>query len=138
MRESNFVSFTGNIGSDVELRGGTNGKDVATVSLAETFSRRIEGSQNYEPVHTNWIPVTLFGSLAKRAAKSLKKGERVTVVGSLKTSTYEKEGERRRSFEVIANAIERSTLLDSSRPTGGGGGIGNLISEDLMILAQEE
>lgn len=111
MRSSNFVSVTGNLGGPVEVRDAKGGVNVARLSIAETVSRPNPQTGAFEQVHTNWIPVTAFGSLAKRAAKSLKKGERVTVIGTLKTSSFEKDGEARRGFEVIAYSIEKAQLL---------------------------
>jgi single stranded DNA-binding protein len=111
MRTSNFVSVTGNLGGVVELKDSGSGREVAKLSLAETVSRPNPNTGVYEPVHTNWIPVTAFAGLARRAAKALKKGDRITVLGSLKTSSYEKDGENRRGFEVIAHSIEKAQFL---------------------------
>src|SRR4051794_34368477 len=99
MRASNFFSVTGNLGGVVEIKEAQRGMEVARLSLAETVSRPNAQTGAFEQVHTNWIPVTAFGSLAKRAFKSLKKGDRVTVIGTVKTSSYEKDGENRRGFE---------------------------------------
>jgi single-strand DNA-binding protein len=111
MRSSNFVSVTGNMGGPVEMREAKAGVNIARLSVAETVSRPNPQTGVFEQVHTNWIPVTAFGSLAKRAAKSLKKGDRVTVLGTLKTSSFEKDGEARRGFELIAYSIEMAQLL---------------------------
>lgn len=111
MRTSNFISLTGNMGGAVELKEAKPGMEVARLSVAETVSRPNAQTGLFEQVHTNWIPVTAFGSLAKRAVKSLKKGDRVTVLGTLKSSSYEKDGENRRGFEVIAHSIEKAQLL---------------------------
>lgn len=111
MRTSNFVSVTGNLGADVEIRKPEQGEEVAKLSIAETVSRMNSKTGEFEQVHTNWIPVVAFGSLAQRADQALKKGDRVTVVGTLKTSSYEKDGENRRGFEVVAYSIERAQFL---------------------------
>lgn len=111
MRASNFISLTGNLGGPVEVKETKAGVGVARLSIAETVSRPNSQTGVFEQVHTNWIPVTAFGSLAKRSAKSLKKGDRVTVLGTLKTATFEKDGETRRGFEVIAYSIEKAQLL---------------------------
>lgn len=114
MRTSNFISVTGNLGGDVELRKPARGEEVARLSLAETVSRPNAKTGEFEQVHTNWIPVTAFGSLARRASQSLKKGDRVTILGTLKTSSYEKDGESRRGFDVIAYSIEKAQLLSKA------------------------
>ena len=114
MRTSNFISVTGNLGGDVEVRKSERGEEVARLSVAETVSRPNAKTGEYEQVHTNWIPVTAFGSLARRTMQSLKKGDRVTVLGSLKTSNYEKEGVSRKGFEVIAYSVEKTQLLSKA------------------------
>ena len=111
MRASNLFRVTGNLGGAVEVKETTAGTVIAKLSIAETVTRLNSDTGRFEKVHTNWIPVTVFGPLARRAASSLKKGERVTVVGTLKTASYEKEGESRRSFEVIADTIEKTQPL---------------------------
>jgi len=114
MRTSNFISLTGNLGGAVEMKKTAGGDEVSRLSIAETVSRPNPRTGEFEQVHTNWIPVAAFGSLARRAAQALKKGERVTVLGSLKTSSYEKDGENRRGFEVIAYSIEKAQLLSKA------------------------
>lgn len=114
MRTSNYVSITGNLGGPIEIKETKPGKEVARMSVAETVSRLNAETGGYEQVHTNWIPITAFSGLAQRAAKSLKKGDRITVTGSIKTTSYEKDGTSRRGFEVIADSIEKATLLSKA------------------------
>ncbi len=109
MRASNFVHLAGNLGGAVELRKGEPA--VARLSVAETVARFNRETGKFEASHTNWIPVTAFGRLARRAAQTLKKGDRVVIQGSLRSTTYEKDGENRRGFELIADAIEKAQLL---------------------------
>jgi single-strand DNA-binding protein len=111
MRTSNYISVTGNLGGEVEVKKPAPGEEVVRLSLAETVSRANPKTGEFEQVHTNWIPVTAFGSLARRAQQGLKKGDRVTIQGTLKTSSYDKDGESRRGFEIIADSIEKAQLL---------------------------
>ena len=119
MRTTNNVCITGNLGADVELKDSKSGIEVARLSVAESVSRPNAKTGVFEHVHTNWVPVMAFGTLARRAAKSLQKGDRISVQGTLKTNSYEKAGEIRRGFEVIAQAIEKAQLLakaDGAQP----------------------
>lgn len=118
MRSTNFIFVTGNIGSDVEAKKLASGEDVVRLSIAESVSKPNTKTGEFEQVHTNWIPVTAFGSLANRAIHSLKKGDRVTVLGTVKISSYEKDGENRRGFEIIADTIEKSHLLPRANVQG--------------------
>lgn len=115
MRASNLFTVSGNIGGPVEIRDAA-GVDVARLSVAESVARLNGETGQYEVTHTNWIPITAFGSLARRAAYGLKKGERVTVIGSIKTTSFEKDGENRKGFELIAESIERTQILAKATP----------------------
>jgi single stranded DNA-binding protein len=117
MRTTNQIRITGNLGADIAVSDRVGESDSETpikLSVAESVYRKDDSTQKFVVTHTNWIPVTAFGSLAKRAAGNLKKGDRVTVLGSLKVSKYEKNGEKRSSYEVIASSIEKSQILTHS------------------------
>ncbi len=115
MRASNLFTVSGNIGGPVEIRDAA-GVEVARLSVAESVVRLRSETGQFEVTHTNWIPITAFGSLAKRAASGLKKGDRVTVIGSIKTTSFEKDGENRKGFELIADSIERTQILAKATP----------------------
>ncbi len=111
MRHSNHVQITGNLGGPVELKALPEGKFIAKLSLAENQSIFDPKTNEYKVGWTNWIPITVFGNLAKRVAKSLKKGDRITVMGEIKTRSYEVKGEKRYGFEVLGDSIEKSSFL---------------------------
>ena len=54
---------------------------------------------------TEWHRVTVFGKQAEGLAKFLKKGMFVSLVGSLRTSSYDKEGQKHYSTEIIADRL---------------------------------
>lgn len=114
MRPSNYVHITGNLGGSVETHKSESGIQVSKFNIAETVSRQNPKTGIYETAYTNWVPVSVFGSLAKRAAKSLKTGDRVSVLGTLKTASFEANGEKRRTFEVVAYSIDKAGLLPRS------------------------
>jgi single-stranded DNA-binding protein len=55
---------------------------------------------------TEWHRITCFNGLAATIAKHVEKGKKLTVVGHLHYSEYEKDGQTRHSCEVIADQIE--------------------------------
>jgi single-strand DNA-binding protein len=67
---------------------------------------------------TEWHNVTVFGKRAEGLAKILDKGSRILVEGSIRTSSYDKGGEKRHSTEIVANDI----LLQGGGPDRGGRG----------------
>ena len=55
---------------------------------------------------TERIPVTVWAKLAEFTCKNVNKGDKVRVVGKIRTRTYEnKEGHVVNSFEIVADQI---------------------------------
>ena len=78
----NSISFVGNLGGDPVLRESASGTLRATFTVAVN-----EGTGDAEKTH--WVNVTAFGSLGENLASSLRKGQRVLVIGRL--DTYKRE-----------------------------------------------
>lgn len=108
----NIVSLTGNLGSDAELRTTQAGTPVLSFSLG--VSDRVKKGDDWGE-HTNWISCVLFGNRATGIAKHLTKGTKVAVYGKLRTSSYEKDGQRRKSWEVRVEDIEFMSSRSSSQ-----------------------
>lgn len=107
----NRVMLLGNLGSDPELRVTQGGQPVLKLRLATT--EKYLDKNNTRQERTEWHSVSLWGKRGEALAKFLKKGERVFVEGSIRTSSYEKNGEKRYSTEIVATDV----ILN-----GGGGG----------------
>lgn len=113
----NQVTLIGNLGADPEIKGGATA--VVKLRVATTESYKDKDGQWKE--RTEWHPVVGFGRGAEAAAKLLTKGARVAIDGRLQHRTYEKDGQKRYSTEVVANKI---ILCERKDPRGGGGGRG--------------
>jgi single-strand DNA-binding protein len=104
-----FVHMTGYVGGDVEVRGSTS--TIASFRLACT--PRVRRGGDWIDGQTTWLSVTCFRSLADHALASIKKGDPVIVVGKLRTSVYEKNGEivERLSLEAttVGHDLTRGT-----------------------------
>src|SRR6185436_7779034 len=113
----NKVMLLGNLGADPELRVTSGGQAVLKLRLAttETYLDR----NNTRQERTEWHSVTLWGKRGEALAKFLTKGERIFVEGSLRTSSYEKDGEKRYRTEVVA-----SNVILGGRGKGGDAGEG--------------
>ncbi len=55
---------------------------------------------------TNFIPVTVFGKQAEACEKYLAKGRMVAVEGKIQTGSYDKDGRKVYTTDVIANRVE--------------------------------
>jgi single-strand DNA-binding protein len=111
--KTNQIIVTGNLGGDPELhKRDENSQGVVSFRLAESISRMNEKTKTYEQSHTNWFPVRAFGSLGSRVKSGVKKGDRVTVLGKLKTYQYETpDGRMVSAFEIMADDVLPSRIL---------------------------
>jgi single-strand DNA-binding protein len=110
----NKVMLLGNLGADPELKVTQGGQAVLKLRLATTESYLDRNNARQE--RTEWHRVTLWGKRAEALAKFLTKGERIFVEGRISTSSYEKDGEKRYSTEVVATNI----ILSGGKKNGGG------------------
>jgi single-strand DNA-binding protein len=123
----NRVMLLGNLGADPELKVTPGGQAVLKLRLAttETYLDRNQVRQE----RTEWHRITLWGKRGEALGKFLAKGDRIFVEGRLQTSSYEKNGEKRYSTEVVATNIILSGGRGRgegapAREGGGGGGYG--------------
>jgi single-strand DNA-binding protein len=99
----NKVLLLGNLGADPELRVTPGGQAVLKLRLATTESYLDRSNTRQE--RTEWHRVTVWGKRGEALAKFLTKGDRIFVEGRIQTSSYEKNGEKRYSTDIIANNI---------------------------------
>lgn len=110
----NMVSLLGNLGAEPELKQGPKGP-VLKLRLATDHSWKNKETNAIE-TRTEWHSLTMFGTRAEKVAQYLHKGSRVMVTGHLRTSSYEKEGQKHFRTEVIVDDLY---FFSSGRPTNG-------------------
>ena len=103
-----LIVIQGNVGRDPESRTGQSGKTVTRLSVAVS-----EKSSKGE--HTEWFRCVAFDKTAEIAAQYVRKGDPILLEGRLRTEEYEKDGEKRKSTELI---VSRLTLLGGKRDRG--------------------
>jgi len=91
---SNKFKGTGNLGKTPELKYiNTSEGQRAVTNFSVRFDRdKKTDDGSYVDNGGFWLDVAVFGHLAERIMKVIKKGNRVYVEGSLKQQTWEKEG----------------------------------------------
>lgn len=93
----NRVDLIGRISNDIELRYTQNNVEVVSFSLAV----------NRDKDNTDFIRINAFSGTAKLISDYCKKGDRIAVEGTLRTSYYEdKKGNKRIDYNVLANKVE--------------------------------
>lgn len=99
----NKVMLLGNLGADPELRMTAGGQAILKLRLATTETYLDKSNTRQE--RTEWHSITVWGKRGEALAKILAKGSNIFVEGSLRTSSYEKDGEKRYRTEIVANNI---------------------------------
>ncbi len=113
-RGVNKVILVGNLGNDPDVRYMQNGNAVANVSLAtsETWKDKNTGDQQEK---TEWHRVVFFNRLAEIVEQYVKKGSKIYVEGRLQTRSWEQDGVKRYTTEIVANEMQ---MLDSRGGAG--------------------
>jgi len=101
----NKVFLTGNLGKDPEAKTLESGVMVANFTMAtQEFYKDREGKR---VTKTQWHNIVLWRGLAETASKYLKKGAKVTIVGSIQTRSWDdKEGQKRYITEIVGSEME--------------------------------
>lgn len=113
-RGVNKVILVGNVGNDPEVRYMPNGNAVANISIAtsDSWKDRNTGEQQER---TEWHRVVFFNRLAEIVEQYVKKGTKLYLEGRLQTRSYEQDGVKKYSTEIVANEMQ---MLDSRGATG--------------------
>ena len=108
----NKVILVGNLTKDPELSETPSGVAVCKFSLAVSRDyTNAEGNRD-----TDFFNITVWRGRAENCGKYLKKGNKVAVVGSLQTRSYEdKDGIKRNVTDVIASEVEFLTPKQSGQ-----------------------
>ncbi|MBF0413861.1 MAG: single-stranded DNA-binding protein [Desulfamplus sp.] len=111
----NKVMIIGRLGADPELRYSPQGLAVTRFSVA-TSEERVDKNTGEKQERTEWHRVVVFDKIAEVCAKYLSKGRQVYVEGKLQTSSYDKDGQKHYSTDIIANTVQ---FLDPKQDGGG-------------------
>lgn len=99
----NRVTLLGNLGADPELKVTPNGGSVLKLRMATT-ERYVDKNKERQE-RTEWHQIAIWGKRADALAKFLHKGDSLLVEGSLRTDSYEKDGVKKYSTEIVASNI---------------------------------
>ena len=116
-RGVNKVILLGNLGNDPDVKYTQGGMAIATLSVATTYSRKDKDGNFQEK--TEWHRVKLFGKTAEVAGEYLKKGRQVYIEGRIEYGSYEKDGVKHYTTDIIGEDMQ---MLGGK--AGGGGGSG--------------
>ncbi|MFD5873736.1 single-stranded DNA-binding protein [Streptomyces sp. NPDC060322] len=120
------ITMVGNVVADPELRFTPGGAAVANFRMANTprkFNRQTNEWEDGEPL---FLGVAVWRQQAEHVVESIKRGDRVIVVGRLTQRQYEAtDGSKRSSYEIQAEEVAPSLLRATAavtKQTGNGQG----------------
>lgn len=108
-RGVNRVTLIGNVGNDPETRHMPSGNAVTNLSLATSEAWKDKQSGQKQE-RTEWHRVVFFNRLAEIVAQYVQKGSKIYIEGSLRTRSWEQDGVKRYSTEIVASEMQ---MLDS-------------------------
>ena len=110
----NKVELIGNLTRDVDLTTTPSGEAVARFTIA--VQRRYTNQDGVR--EADFVNCVVWRNQAENLAKYCHKGDKIAVVGEVRTRTYEVDGEKRFTTEILANEIEFiNTKKQEEQPT---------------------
>lgn len=104
------ISGTGNLTADPELRYTPNGVPVVNFTVATNRNKKNDAG-GWDTIASTFLRASAWRAQAESIANSFKKGDRIKVSGYLKQDDYEKDGQKRTSYEIEVQEV--------SSPIGG-------------------
>lgn len=96
MMDINNCTFTGRLGSDVELKQTQSGKSVARFRLAVGGFRKDE---------TYWLDFEAWGKMAETLAQYRHKGDTVGLTAHAVVDTWEKDGQKHSRVKFVVDNL---------------------------------
>lgn len=122
----NKVIIIGRLGADPEMKAVGQGTNVTRLSVATSENWTDKNNQKQE--RTEWHRIVVWGKLAEICGKYLSKGRQVYVEGRLQTRSWEDNGQKKYSTEIVATTVqflgsagaETNSTQNQSQSAGGG------------------
>ena len=132
-RGLNKVQLIGHAGKDTELRYTSNGKAVGHFTLATTDSWKDQAGTLVEK--TTWHRIVAWGTTAEVCAKYVKKGKQVFIEGRIENGSYDKDGVKIYTSEVV---VDQMILLGGADDRGASGSSYNGASSEAPAMASSQ
>lgn len=122
----NKVMLIGHLGNDPESRQ-AGGNTVCNFTVATSESYKDSKGDTIE--RTEWHRIVVWGKLAEICKQYLAKGRQVYIEGKLQTRSWEKDGQKQYTTEIVASAMQM---------LGKGDGQGSSRTEPTTAAAQAQ
>ena len=94
----NRLVLIGRTTKEVELKTTTTGNSIVRFTLAVDRKNRSDGA--------DFINCVAYGKCAELIERYVRKGHRIAVSGHIQTGSYEKDGKRVYTTDVVADSVE--------------------------------
>lgn len=105
----NNVNILGRLTRDVDLRMTSSNLAIGRFNVAVdrklSKEKRMEAESNNQPT-ADFISCIAFGRTAENIATYFKKGQRIAVSGHIQTGSYEKDGQRIYTTDVVVDSFD--------------------------------
>ena len=115
----NKVILVGNLGADPEMRYTASGTAVCKFSLAT--SRKFTGKDGQKQEKTEWHRIVAWAKLAEICGQYLAKGKQVMIEGRIEYGSYEKDGVKHYTTDIVAENMQMLGRPRRPRPGPGAG-----------------
>jgi single-strand DNA-binding protein len=108
------ITVTGLVATPPRHLVTSEGLPITSFRLASSQRRFDRSQERWVDGETNWYTITGFRQLAINAAASVKKGDRVVIVGKLKIRDWENGERSGTTIEIDAEALGHDLMWGSS------------------------
>jgi single-strand DNA-binding protein len=111
------IQIVGNLTSDTELRYTTSGRAVTSLRVAANPRRFDRTSGQWVDGQTNYFDAEVWAG-AENVAESLNRGDRVLIIGTIRTQTWTPQdgGKERSKQVVVASAVGPDLRYATAKP----------------------
>jgi single-strand DNA-binding protein len=114
---SDNITVRGFVASEIKSATTPGGVATASFRFGATERRYDRGSSTWVDGNTNWFTVQGYRQLAGNIGCSIKKGQRVIVVGRLKMRSWEKDGRVYHDAEINAESVGHDLMWGTANFT---------------------
>lgn len=98
------VVLKGRVGKDPEIKFTPNNMALCQLSIVTNGRKQVNGQ--WQDVDTSWWECKAFSGLAEAIVDTVRKGQLVTITGTMKQTIWvDKAGNQRSSYEVLIDSI---------------------------------
>lgn len=101
----NLVTLVGNVGNEPKTNTLEGGVKVSTFSLATSTGGYTNKEGKEIPEATQWHNIVAWRGLAEKCEKSVHKGDKLMILGTINYRNYEKDGIKHYVTDIVASDI---------------------------------